>query len=167
VNLDWLKYFIKGIELQPDVYWTGLKVVHCILINFVLLGIYMNLSVWYKLIDQTRFTLYISLVGALATSVLIIVLIPVIYYVCDVATTSVAYFIMIGLSLYWGQKYYPIPYHFLKIVLYLIVSLGISLISFFIFDSNFWIGNGMLLLFAVVILFLEGKQLQSLLARRK
>ena len=167
VNLNWLKYFIKGNELQPDVYWTGLKVVPFILFNFVLLGIYMNLSVWYKLTDQTRFALYISLVGALATIGLNIVLIPVFSYVGAVATTSIAYFIMIGLSLYWGQKYYPIPYQFLKIVLYLIVSLGISLISFFIFDSNFWIGNGMLLLFAVVILFLERKQLQSLLARRK
>src|SRR5690606_14223892 len=59
-NLSWLKSFIQGNELQPDVYWPGLKIVPLLLFNYVLLGIYMNLSVWYKLTDQTRYGLYIS-----------------------------------------------------------------------------------------------------------
>ena len=167
VNLDWLKDFIRGNELQPDIYWTGLKVVPFILFNFVLLGIYMNLSVWYKLTDQTRFALYISLTGALVTIALNFLLIPVYSYSGAVATTTIAYFVMIGLSLYWGQKYYPIPYHFLKIVLYLVSGLALSLMSFFIFGSNFWIGNGLLLLFCITIIFLERKNIQQLLPQRK
>lgn len=167
VNLDWLKDFIKGNELQPDIYWTGLKVVPFILLNFVLLGIYMNLSVWYKLTDQTRFALYISLTGALVTIVLNFLLIPIYSYPGAVATTTAAYLVMIGLSLFWGQKYYPIPYHFLKIILYLVSGLGVSLASFFIFDSNFWIGNGLLLLFCLTIIFLERKNIQLLLSQRK
>ncbi|PRD46450.1 polysaccharide biosynthesis protein [Sphingobacterium haloxyli] len=167
VNLDWLKYFIKGNELQPDVYWQGLKVVPFILFNFVLLGAYMNLSVWYKLTDQTRFAVYISVIGALVTIVLNVVLIPLYSYPGAVVTTTIAYLLMIGLSLYWGQKYYPVPYHFLKIVLYLVSGLGVSLASFFIFDSNFWIGNGLLLLFCAIIIFSERKNIQQLLAQRK
>lgn len=163
VNLDWLKYFIKGNDLQPDVYWTGLKVVPFLLFNFVLLGIYMNLSVWYKLTDHTRFALYISVGGALVTIALNLVLIPVYSYVGAVATTTTAYFVMIGLSLYWGQKYYPIPYHFPKIAVYLFVGMGISLLSFFVFDSDFWIGNGLLLLFCVNIFLLEKKNIKQLL----
>ncbi|PRD51467.1 polysaccharide biosynthesis protein [Sphingobacterium gobiense] len=167
VNLDWLKDFIKGNELQPDIYWTGLKVVPFILLNFVLLGIYMNLSVWYKLTDQTRFAVYISVAGALVTIVLNFLLIPIYSYPGAVATTTTAYLAMIGLSLFWGQKYYPIPYHFLKIILYLLIGLGVSLASFFIFDSNFWIGNGLLLLFCSAIVFSERKNIEQLLLQRK
>ena len=167
VNLDWLKDFIKGNELQPDIYWTGLKVVPFILFNFVLLGIYMNLSVWYKLTDQTRFAVYISVIGALVTIGLSFLLIPIYSYSGAVATTTTAYLAMIGLSLYWGQKYYPIPYHFAKIILYLVSGLGVSLASFFIFDGNFWIGNGLLLLFCTAIFFLERKNILQLLPRRK
>ncbi|MFD2540511.1 MATE family efflux transporter [Sphingobacterium chuzhouense] len=167
VNLDWLKDFIRGNELQPDIYWTGLKVVPFILLNFVLLGIYMNLSVWYKLTDQTRFALYISLTGALVTIALNFLLIPIYSYPGAVATTTTAYLVMIGLSLFWGQKYYPIPYHFLKIILYLMSGLGVSLVSFFIFNSNFWIGNGLLLLFSIAIVFSERKNIEQLLLQRK
>lgn len=167
VNLDWLKYFIKGNDLQPDVYWTGLKVVPFLLFNFVLLGIYMNLSVWYKLTDQTRFALYISVIGALVTIALNFILIPIYSYPGAVATTTTAYFVMIGLSLYWGQKYYPIPYPFLKIMLYLVGGISISLASFFVFSSDFWIGNGLLLLFCILIFLLEKKNIQGLVLRKK
>src|SRR3546814_17752873 len=54
VNMDLLKYFI-GSE-----YWEGLNVVPVLLLGYVCLGIYMNLSIWYKLSDQTRFGFYIS-----------------------------------------------------------------------------------------------------------
>lgn len=167
VNLDWLKYFIKGNELQPDVYWTGLNMVPFILFNFVLLGIYMNLSVWYKLTDQTRFAVYISLIGALVTIALNVVLIPLYSYIGAVATTTTAYLTMIALSLFWGQKYYPIPYHFSKIIRYLVCGIGVSLLSFFVFDSNFWIGNGLLLLFCGIIVFLERRNVQMLLSRQR
>lgn len=167
VNLSWLKGFVEGPELQPDIYWAGLKVVPFLLLNFVLLGIYMNLSVWYKLTDQTRFAVYISVVGAIVTIVLNIVLIPMFSYPGAVATTTIAYLVMIGLSLYWGQKYYPIPYRFLKIAAYLLVGLGLSTLSFFVFDSNFWIGNGLLLLFCTAIVFSERKNIEQLLLKRK
>ena len=167
VNLGWLKYFIKGNEMQPDVYWEGLKVVPVLLFNYVLLGIYMNLSVWYKLTDQTRFALYISVIGAVATIILNILLIPRYSYEGAVATTSIAYLLMIAFSLYWGQKYYPIPYSFLKITAYLSAGIIVSLLSFFVFNSNFWIGNGLLLLLAVIAVFNERKFILKLRTKGK
>lgn len=166
-NLGWIKGFIRGSDLQPEVYWEGLQVVPFILLNFVLLGIYINLSVWYKLTDQTRFAVYISVAGALVTIALNVFLIPVYSYRGAVAATSMAYLVMIGLSLYWGQKYYPIPYRPLKITLYLVGGLGLSLTSFFVFNSNFWMGNGLLLAFCAVTLFLEKKNIARLLQQRK
>src|SRR5690606_11595647 len=50
VNIEWLKYFIKGDSaVERAQYWSGLHVIPVLLLNYVLLGIYMNLSIWYKL----------------------------------------------------------------------------------------------------------------------
>jgi len=155
VNLDWLKYFIQGNADRPDAYWAGLGIVPVVLFNHVLLGIYMNLSVWYKLTDQTRFAIYISGIGALMTIVLNLALIPQYSYAGAVASTTLVYLTMVGLSLFWGQKHYPIPYKLLKISTYSLSGLAVSLTSFFVFDSDFWIGNGMLLIFALFVLYRE------------
>ncbi|MDF2518228.1 MAG: oligosaccharide flippase family protein [Sphingobacterium sp.] len=165
VNLDWLKYFIKGNEKEIAIYWTGLKIVPILLFNYVLLGIYMNLSIWYKLTDQTRYALYISGIGALITILLNVWLIPTYSYVGAVLSTTVVYLVMIGFSLYWGQMYYPIPYKMIKISTYLGVGLLISWLSFQVFHSNIWIGNAMLLTLLGVTFFLEKKELMKLIRR--
>jgi len=166
VNMDWLKFFIQGNAGRPDAYWAGLKIVPIVLFNHVLLGIYMNLSVWYKLTDQTRFALYISGIGALMTIALNLALIPRYSYVGAVASTTMVYLTMVGLSLFWGQKYYPIPYKSLKISAYALAGLVISLASFFVFDSDLWIGNGMLLLLVLFVLYRERDLLKKLVFRR-
>lgn len=166
VNLDWLKYFIKGNESEVAIYWTGLKIVPILLFNYVLLGIYMNLSIWYKLTDQTRYALYISGIGALITIMLNVWLIPIYSYVGAVLSTTVVYFVMIGFSLYWGQKYYPIPYKMIKITIYLGIGILISWMSFQVFHSNIWIGNAMLLILLGVTFVLEKNELMNLLRRK-
>src|SRR5690606_23568918 len=88
VNLDWLKYFIRGNEKEIAAYWTGLKIVPILLFNYVLLGIYMNLSIWYKLTDHTRYAIYISGIGAVITILLNIWLIPIYSYVGAVLSTT-------------------------------------------------------------------------------
>ncbi|WP_031301292.1 MATE family efflux transporter [Sphingobacterium paucimobilis] len=164
-NISWLKMFIKGNELQPEVYWQGLKIVPILLFNYVLLGIYMNLSVWYKLTDKTKYAIYISGVGALVTIVLNVILIPQYSYVGAVLSTTIVYGIMIMLSLVWGQKYYPIPYAFGTISLYLIVGFLISLTSYFVFDSNVWIGNLLLIVFCIATVFLEKNKVMQILRK--
>lgn len=166
VNLDWLKYFIRGNEKEIAAYWTGLKIVPILLFNYVLLGIYMNLSIWYKLTDHTRYAIYISGIGAVITILLNIWLIPIYSYVGAVLSTTMVYLVMIGFSLYWGQKYYPIPYKLLKIVLYLAMGLLISWLSFQIFESNIWIGNFMLLLLLFAVYMLEKDGLVRLIRRK-
>ncbi|MHB1178709.1 MAG: lipopolysaccharide biosynthesis protein [Daejeonella sp.] len=67
-NIELLKYFIKGNDAeQRALYWSGLKIVPVLLFGYVSLGIYINLSIWYKLSDQTRYGLYISGIGAVLT----------------------------------------------------------------------------------------------------
>ncbi|MBC7417248.1 MAG: oligosaccharide flippase family protein, partial [Pedobacter sp.] len=75
-NIEILKYFISRDAAHRAEYWVGLPAVPYLLLGYVCLGIYMNLSIWYRLSDQTKFGLYISVVGAFITIVFNIVLIP-------------------------------------------------------------------------------------------
>src|SRR5690606_14501297 len=110
-NIEIFKYFIKGGNaLQQALYWSGLPVVPVLLMGYAFLGIYMNLSIWYKLSDQTRFGLYISGIGAVLTIVLNIIFIPQYSYFASAWITLVVYFTMMIISYQLGQKNYAIPY---------------------------------------------------------
>lgn len=114
-NVEILKYFIKGDQAHRQLYWSGLDVVPLLLFGYLSLGIYMNLSVWYKLSDQTRYGLYISGVGAILTIALNWIFIPKYSYMASAWASLIAYATMMVLSYVWGQKNYPIPYNLKKI----------------------------------------------------
>lgn len=159
-NIEVLKFFIRKEE-----YWVGLPAVPYLLLGYVCLGIYMNLSIWYRLSDQTRFGLYISVIGAIITIVLNIVLIPKYSYMGSAWVSMLAYFIMMVMSYVLGQKYYPIPYNLKKILAYLVLSTAIVFTSFFIFKRNIYIGNALLLVFAAGIFYVEKDDLRKILKR--
>lgn len=159
-NIEILKFFIR-----KEAYWVGLPAVPYLLLGYVCLGIYMNLSIWYRLSDQTRFGLYISVVGAVITIVLNLILIPKYSYMGSAWVSMLAYFVMMVLSYVLGQKYYPIPYNLKKILAYLIISVVIVFSSFFIFNKNIYIGNGMLLAFVAGIFYFEKNDLMKILKR--
>jgi O-antigen/teichoic acid export membrane protein len=159
-NIELLKFFIR-----KETYWVGLPAVPYLLLGYVCLGIYMNLSIWYRLSDQTRFGLYISVVGAVITIVLNIVLIPKYSYMGSAWVSMLAYFVMMVLSYVLGQKYYPIPYNLKKISAYLIVSTIIVFASFFIFNRNIYIGNALLIVFVAGIAYFEKNDLMKMLKR--
>lgn len=161
-NLDWLKNFIRGGELDRDAYWSGLFIVPILLFNYVLLGIYMNLSVWYKLSDQTRYGLYISVIGAVITIILNVLLIPKYSYIGAAISTTCTYLVMVSLSYFWGQQNYSIPYKTNKIILYLIAGFLVSWAAYY---SNFWIGNLILILFLAVVAYAEKNNILKILKR--
>lgn len=97
-NIDVLKYFIG------HKFWVGLPVVPILLFAYVCLGIYMNLSVWYKLSDQTRYGFYISAVGAVLTILLNIFFIAKYSYMASAWASLIAYLVMMILSYVLGQK---------------------------------------------------------------
>ncbi|WP_225872479.1 lipopolysaccharide biosynthesis protein [Pedobacter polaris] len=158
-NIDLIKHFIDKR------YWIGLPAVPFLLFGYVCLGIYMNLSVWYRLSDQTRYGLYISLVGAVFTIVMNIILIPKYSYMASAWVSMLAYFIIMVISYVLGQKYYPIPYNLKKISIYLIISTAIVFISFFIFNRNIYIGNALLIAFIAGVAYFEKNDLMKILKR--
>ncbi|SHH08894.1 Membrane protein involved in the export of O-antigen and teichoic acid [Flavobacterium micromati] len=142
---------LKIIMIQDQSYWEAMKVVPLIILANFFLGIYTNLSVWYKLIDKTYYGAYISIVGAIITLVLNFLLIPTLSYYGSAIATIAAYGSMMGISYYFGNKYYPIPYDINKIGMYLLISIGFSAISFYGFRENYFVGIPLLMLFLYFI----------------
>ncbi|GEC70677.1 polysaccharide biosynthesis protein [Flavobacterium flevense] len=158
--------FFKMLMIRDESYWIAMKVVPLIILANFCLGIYTNLSVWYKLIDKTYIGAYISIVGAIITLVLNFLLIPSHSYLGSAIATLAAYGSMMLISYYLGNKYYPIPYDFKKIGGYLGLSVLFSIISFYYFRENYFVGIALLLLFLYFIYHNEKTTLMNILKRK-
>lgn len=154
-NLSWIKILI----LPNSEYWVALKIVPIIIIANFFFGIYYNLSTWYKVTDKTYVGTIVSWVGAGLTIALNLLLIPIIGFMASAWATLVAYGVMMLISYFWGQKSYKIPYKSRKILLYMILSVGLGLLAYNLFDNNFWIGNLCLLIYAGIAIFIEKSSL--------
>ena len=126
--IDIFKYFI-GKE-----YYDGLNVVPILLLANLFLGIFFNLSMWYKLNDMTRYGTYLTLIGSVITITLNFILIPYIGYVGSAIATLVCYAIQMIISYFWGQKYYKIPYDVKNFFFYFFVTAILFCISYFGFE---------------------------------
>ncbi len=153
--------------IRNTTYWEALDVVPIILLGSFCLGIYHNLSVWYKVTDQTRFGAYISSVGALITLAINIAFIPRIGYMASALATLAAYASMMLLSYFFGRKYYPVPYNMRKITFYLSVSIVFSILSFYVFNRNLIAGGLLLLVFLMAVYKLEGDKLKTIFLKRE
>lgn len=149
----------KELLISNSEYWVALKIVPIILLANLCLGIYHNLSVWYKVTDRTKFGAYISIVGALITLALNFLLIPFISYVGSALATLMAYGTMMVLSYFFGRKYYRVPYDLKKMGGYLLLSIVFSYLSFYVFEGNMGIGSALLLVFLLLVFLSEKKEL--------
>ncbi|MFL0352930.1 oligosaccharide flippase family protein [Xanthomarina sp. GH4-25] len=158
---------LKVILIGDEAYWQAMLIVPIILLANLCLGIYHNLSVWYKITDRTKFGAYISVFGALITLSLNFWLIPKISYVGSALATLAAYASMMMISYYYGKKYYPIPYNLKKISLYLLLSIGLSAITFYGFRGNYVVGVSALIVFLGLVFQLEKKELKRMLIKNR
>lgn len=156
---------LKPYIVRSEAYWEAMWVVPIILLANFCLGIYHNLSVWYKITDRTKFGAYISIVGAIITLAINIIFIETYSYKASAIATLVAYSVMMLLSYYFGRKYYPIPYNLKKIGLYLVLSIGMSVLSFYYFRGDYFIGISMLIVFLGIVFFSEKNELKQILKR--
>jgi O-antigen/teichoic acid export membrane protein len=139
-------------------------VVPILLFANIFLGIYYNVSIWYKLSDNTKKGAQISLIGALVTIVLNVIFIPKFGYLACAWTTFICYFIMMVLGYLWGQKYYPIPYNLSRALLYVSTALilfALVQVSVFWAEPNSFLGNIIrvfaLLIFVIIAFWKERK----------
>jgi O-antigen/teichoic acid export membrane protein len=159
---------LKLILVPKEAYWTAMNVVPLIVLANFFLGIYTNLSVWYKLMDKTKIGAYISLVGALVTLVLNVLLIPIISYMGSAIATIIAYGSMMLISYAMGQKKYPIPYDKKAIFTYLGLAVVLSGISFYIpiLRETYIFGIVSILFFAYFVYRNEKETLLKIIKRK-
>lgn len=123
MNLPWIQFAISAK------YRVGLAVVPILLLANMCVGIYWNLSIWFKLTGQTRFGAGITLVGAAITLTFNFLFIPRYGYMACAWATLASYFIMMSVSYLAGQKHYPIRYNLRSIFVFTLLALLLYLCS--------------------------------------
>ncbi len=103
-------------------YWDGLRVVPIVMAAEIFMGIYFNLSFWYKLIDETRWGAYFSLTGCTILILMNIFLIPKYGYIACAWAGFTGYGVAMLLSYFVGQKKYPIQYDLKAIGMYVLLA---------------------------------------------
>ncbi len=141
--IDVFKYFIG-----PK-FWAGLMIVPIVLAAKLFLGVFYNLSVWYKLTNKTLYGAVIALTGATVTIVLNIVLIPKYGYLGSAWANFFCYLSMMIISYFWGRRIYPIKYQWKKIVTYTLLALAVYAVS-----RMLTVGNSYLAFLIHTVLFL-------------
>ena len=150
-NISWLKV----IFITDHSYWTAMDIVPIIVIANLCFGIYYNLSTWYKVTDRTHFGTLISWFGAGLTIVLHFLFLKKYGFMVSAWVTLIAYFSMMVLSYFLGQKYYPIPYRVKKISFFLVLLMVFSFISVKYFNYNVWLSNILFLIYSGILLYSE------------
>lgn len=115
--MDILQYFVGGQ------YRIGLNIVPILLMANLCLGVYYNLSIWYKVSDKTIYGAYISIIGAIITLLMNCLLVPKFGYIGAAWTTLLCYVSIMLLCYFIGQKYYPVNYPIKRLMLYTFFAL--------------------------------------------
>lgn len=164
--IDVVAWFFKAIDKKE---WAeGLNIVPLLAMGNIFLGIYYNLSIWYKLKHKNMIGAGITLAGAAITILLNIILIPRFHYLGAAIATFCCYLFMMVVSYKLGQYYYPVPYARKKLIAYLVLVIliyGIHRGSVYLW-ANHWFNllsaTGLLLFFTWFVVQIERKELQKI-----
>jgi O-antigen/teichoic acid export membrane protein len=153
--------------------WAGLRVVPILLFANMFLGIYYNLSIWYRLSHKTTAGAYITLIGAGITIAVNYLFIPYFSYMACAWATFLCYGTMMVISYILGQKSYPVPYAWKKLVAYMIIVVILYFLHHGIISIwhnkalNYTIATFFLLMFGLFIYRIESKEFDNLFKIRK
>ncbi|WP_209330220.1 lipopolysaccharide biosynthesis protein [Lunatimonas salinarum] len=165
VNLD----LIGRLFFQSPGYETGLGIVPMLLLGYLFLGIYYNLSIWFKITDRTSYSFYITAIGAVITVVIILTLVPVWGFFGGALSTLGSYFVMTVICYLIGQKHFKIPYNVGKGIWLLAISFAFSYLGFWVDTGNNWLNfvihNSFVVVYGAILFLMEKKELTSLLSR--
>lgn len=167
INLD----ILAKLFLRQDIYHEGLSIVPWQLAGFLFLGVYYNLTTWFKLSDKTQYGTYFAVLGTSVTLIASYVLVPVYGYLGFASAFAASGFIMMAACYIIGQRYFYIPYHLKSATAY-IVSAGLiiyisSLFQFANLLVSVSVHLATITIFTVFTLAVERKALMSFLAKPK
>lgn len=149
--------FREGLYIVPILLWAN-----------IFLGMYYNISIWYKITDQTGKGAKISVIGAFITLVMNFILIPFLGYLGSALATLICYASMLILGYVWGQKYYPIPYETGKFFKYsfitIIIYFGAIQLQSLVESKQLYylISISSLIIFGIIAFLSERKTIQNI-----
>jgi O-antigen/teichoic acid export membrane protein len=156
--MDLFQYFVGA----P--YREGLSVVPVLLLANLLLGIYVNMSIWYKLTDRTLLGAGVALIGALITIVALLILVPAYGYEGAAWAHLICYAAMVLISYLLGRRFYPVPYDLPRVIGY--IALGLALYAGHLalveqMGWNSWASASMLMAgYLALVLMVDGRRLR-------
>ncbi|OJU55354.1 MAG: polysaccharide biosynthesis protein [Bacteroidales bacterium 45-6] len=159
--IDILKYIV-----HPD-FRVGVKIVPVAMLGEILFGIYFNLSVWYKLTDNTRFGAYFSVLGCIIQVALNIIFVPVIGYMASAWATLIGNAVIVVLSFVIGQKHYPIRYDMRSISFYFVLTAVLYALGMYLPVENEYLRLGFRTLLLLVMLAFVAKKALPAIRRKK
>jgi O-antigen/teichoic acid export membrane protein len=164
----WKMLFIRDQKM-----WAGIKVVPILLLANMFLGIYINLSIWYRLSRKTTAGAYITLIGAGITIAVNFIFIPYFSYMACAWATFLCYGTMMVISYLWGQKSFPVPYAWKKLLAYMVIVVALYFMHRGITaiwhssSLNYITATFFLALFGLFIFRVERKEFDNLIKMRK
>ena len=161
VFIDEFAHILLG---KPE-YFEALQIVPIILLANLFLGIYNNLSIWYKLTDKTKYGMYFSVLGAIITIVFNIIMIPKIGFMASAWATLITYGFMMTVSYVIGKKQYPVPYQLKKVGFYIFFVTILCWFSFIIFRGEIWFSISAIFSYFGVIFLMEKSTIKQFLKR--
>lgn len=135
LHADWLSLLF----LRQESYRQGLAVVPVLLLANVFLGVYYNLSVWYKVTDNTRYGAYLGLGGAVVTLLANLTLIPIWGYMGSAWATLLCYGSMMTACYFWGQRHWPVPYRVSEGLGYTLAAVAVVGLGLGSKMADFWV----------------------------
>jgi O-antigen/teichoic acid export membrane protein len=145
--------------LRRPEYREGLVVVPILLLANLFLGVYYNLSVWFKLTDKTYYGTYIGAGGAVLTIALNFLLIPLLGYVGSAIATLACYFLMAILCWRLGERHFPVPYPAARLALWLALATGLVALGWKVELADWWLRHawhaGLTVLFLAALYLVE------------
>ena len=125
VNI-YLEYFILFIGKD---FREGVGIVPVVLMANLVMGIFFNLSIWYKLTNKTHFGAILVILGATITVVINVLFIPRYGYVASAWAHLICYTTMVVVSYTWSRKHYAVPYKTRRIAGYISVAVVIFFVN--------------------------------------
>ena len=151
--MDIFKYIIKSD------YWEGLRAVPIVMMAEILMGVYFNLSFWYKLTEKTWWGAVMSAIGCVVLFAVNILFVPRYGYMACAWGGLAGYGVCVLLSYFIGQRHYRVPYPVLSILGWFALALALFAASTLVHIDNLWLrlayNTFLLLLFLAVLLWSE------------
>lgn len=166
LGLDLFKFLIDG-SMREAIY-----LVPILLVAYLFLGIYYNVSIWYKLADKTKYGAIISIVGVVITAVISLIYLPIIGYDASAWAALATFIVMVILAYALGQKHFPINYPVGKIFFNILIIAGIVFLSTVLKDrlesTLYYLSNGLLLaIYLMYVWYAEKEQWLGLFNRNR